>query len=102
MLTTRIVRVRLLSVFTTDLDPDEYIDSLTMFDVEPEAVYALAGASLIKVSEDHYLVLMCAEHDHGERDQQMLLRLLPQEWSAFHSVENPEQGFQVHHYGPED
>lgn len=93
---------RLLTVFETHLDPDEYIDGLTMFDVAPQIVYTLTGATLVKVSDDHYLVLMCAEHDHGERDRQMLTRLLPETWSAFHAVHNPSHGFQIHHYGPEN
>lgn len=87
-------------MFITHLDPDEYIDSLAVAE-PPEQVYALHGAGLVKVSDDHYLVLMCAEHDHGERDRQMLLRLLPKDWECFYSVENPEAAFQIHHYGPE-
>lgn len=88
-------------MFNTHLDPVEYIDSLAL-DGEPEQVYALHGAGLVKVSDDHYVVLMCSEHDHGEKDRQMLLRLLPKEWNCFHSVTNPEAGFQIHHYGPEN
>jgi hypothetical protein len=87
-------------VFETHLDPDEYIDTLAIFDIDPEIVYTLNGASLVKVSEDHYLVLMCAEHDHGERDRQLLLRVLDPAWDCFHSVAG--EGFQIHHYGPEN
>lgn len=84
----------------TDLDADDYVRSLALAE-EPEKVYALDGAHLVRIAEDHYVVVKCVEHD-GHRGDEYLVRVLPSGWVRFHSAANPAEGFEVHHYGPED
>lgn len=84
----------------TDLDANEYVSSMALTE-EPEKVYSLDGSHLVRIADDHYLVIVCTEHtDHRGHD--LLVRVLPRDWSEFHAAANPAEGFEVHHYGPED
>lgn len=83
----------------TQLDALEYLRSLALPEVDPpEEIRELDGAALWAVGEDHFLLLVCEEHEHQGFRQ--LARVIPAEWENFLSVRNPEVGFQIHHYGP--
>lgn len=77
----------------------DYLDSLAMID-KPVEIYALDGAALYRVDDDHYVMLECTEHE-GHKGHEYLLRVLPAEWECFSSATNVEDEFDVFHYGPE-
>jgi len=88
----------------TDLKPWEYMDSLAMSSEKPSEVYGLDGAALWRVTDDHFVMLVCtSDHDGAEvshRGPQMLLRVLPATWACFAVFVNPIDDYEAHHYGP--
>jgi hypothetical protein len=83
-----------------DVEPDEYVAALKVTEDSPAKLDEYDGATLIQVSDDHYLVLTCDQHDdhHGHR---AYARLMPEGWVCFAQATSPD-GWSAFHYGPED
>jgi hypothetical protein len=83
-----------------DVDHESYLLSLS---VDPEQVivlvHSLDGAGLYKITDDHYVLIQCTACSH--KGKPLLERVLPREWSCFYGAANPDEGFEVFHYGPE-
>lgn len=83
----------------THLGPSQYLDSLITDPTEPwSTVYTYDGATLYRITDDHYVVFECAAHEH--EGHLYLTRVLPQDWECFTSAVNDEAGFEAYHYGP--
>lgn len=87
------------SVQETTFGPQEYLASLRLDEDGPSPVVDLDGAVLYRVADDHFMVMVCTEHQH--RGHELLLRVMPQDWVCFSSVFNADVQFECHHYGPD-
>jgi hypothetical protein len=58
------------------------------------------GATLYKVTDDHYVCVCCIADKHRHKGRVLLERALPQEWECFASGVNIEDGVGLFHYGP--
>ena len=87
----------------TDLDASDYLASLAMTEA-PTEVHGMDGASLWRVSDDHFVMLVCKdpEHTYRHKGPAYLRRVLPAHWVVFYSAANPAAEFEAHHYGPPD
>jgi hypothetical protein len=86
-----------------DLEPGDYLRSLTM--TEPVRVLAQRdGVTLWRVASEHYVLFKCIDevHEHASDSMPALLRALPPTWGPFFVAVNPDDCYEVHHYGPED
>lgn len=84
---------------TTELDPADYVALLQVSDQEPAKLGEYDGATLIFITEDHYLVLTCDQHD-DHAGHRAYARLFPDGWECFAQSASPD-GWSVFHYGPE-
>lgn len=84
-------------VMDTSLDVLEYLKSLSVAGGATE-VYAIDGASLYRLNDDHYVGVTCTEHKHT--GAAFLEKVLPVEWVKFAQARNTEEGFAATHYGP--
>lgn len=82
----------------TDLDAGEYIASLALTE-EPSEVYALDGGALWRVTDEHFVLLVCLDHDTHKGPAQ-LKRVLPPEWELFYTASNPDEQYVAEHWGP--
>lgn len=82
----------------TDLQPHEYVAQLQVSEQKPVKLDAYDGATLIFVSEDHYLVLTCDEHD-DHKGHRAYAKLFPEDWECFAQAASDE-GWSIFHYGP--
>ena len=85
----------------TSLDAHDYLKSLRVTDEEPTEVSELDGAALWRITDDHFVLLTCADHEHTHRGARLLLRVMPAEWACFYEATNTDDGFEVYHYGPD-
>lgn len=83
----------------TDLDAESYLRSLQVGPAAPEEIYPLNGAALWHVGEDHFVMIACTKHD-THNGHALLRRVLPPHWDVFFRAANPDQGYEVFHYGP--
>lgn len=82
------------------LDAQEYIETLRMSeDQNIVKVTDRDGAHLVRVHDDHFLIVDCTAHRHHGRA--LLERTLPADWVCFASAVNVEERFEVYHYGPD-
>jgi hypothetical protein len=61
---------------------------------------AMDGASLYKITDDHYVCVTCCDQQHRHKGRALLKRVLPQDWECFASAVNVGDGTEVFHYGP--
>lgn len=88
-----------MNVRETTMWPNRYLDSLVMGGPPWSAVYAIDGATLYKLTDDHFVIFQCTQHP-GHTGVHMLIRLMPEAWEQFAEFVNPEAGFRARHYGP--
>lgn len=81
------------------LDYETYLRSLVVNpDHEVSLIYMLDGAGLYKITDEHYVCVICTEHTH--KGKALLERVMPRDWECFSAAVNPEDGFELYHYGP--
>lgn len=82
----------------TNLDAHDYVLSLSLTE-RPSEVHAMDGAALWRIDDDHFVMLVCAEHE-GHKGHELLRRVLPPTWESFYVASNPAEEYEAHHYGP--
>lgn len=86
----------------TELDAHDYLKSLALVE-EPSEVHGTDGGALWRVSDDHFVLLVCKDPEHeAHKGPDMLRRVIPAAWGIFYSAANPDLDFEVYHYGPVD
>jgi hypothetical protein len=86
----------------TDLTAREYLDSLALTE-RPTEVHGMDGGTLWRLSDDHFVMLVCKDEQHtAHKGPALLRRVLPAEWRIFYAAANPDQEFEAHHWGPVD
>lgn len=90
----------------TDLDAGDYVASLALTEKPTPVGDQLDGGLVVRIADDHYVMWHCTvEHEDGRpahRGPELLRRVFPADWSVFHAVSNPAEGFEIHHWGPTD
>lgn len=97
-MTCRTPLVTLCAVREITVDSEEYVRSLRVSDEPATLCAVLDGALLVRVAEEHFVVLSCTEHQHT--GSVLLARVIPPHWERFSEARNSEQGWQAEHYGP--
>jgi hypothetical protein len=92
-------------VSETPLEIDEYLAALSLpneaGDLRPPAhVYSTDGAGLYRIGADYYLLVQCINCDE-HRGFDYLRKVMPEDWIAFHTDQNTEDGYRVTHFGPD-
>jgi hypothetical protein len=93
----------------TDLDAQEYLAALDLSrmtgneDDRPTEVWEMDGGALWRVSDDHFVMLVCKDAEHpAHKGPAQLRRVLPAGWGVFYAAGNPAEQYEAHHYGPVD
>jgi hypothetical protein len=86
-------------VRNTYMHPKDYLDTLRMDGPEWVQVDESDGASLYKLTDEHFVVIQCLAHT-GHRGWEVYARSLPKAFVEFAGFVNPDLRFRARHYGP--